>query len=153
MRGFRGFQNISKFRGIYGNLVEISADVLLFAPDFQKSSTFGLLIGNLLEISADVPLFALDFQKLSTFGLLIGNLVEISADVLLFALDFQKRSTFGLLFGNLVEIMPRGSAFQADTHLYTHRKALLGEHTANKWPVKCFSRSYSPNPSPMFCFR
>ena len=126
MRGFRGFQNISKFRGIYGNL---------------------------LEISADVPLFALDFQKLSTFGLLIGNLVEISADVLLFALDFQKRSTFGLLFGNLVEIMPRGSAFQADTHLYTHRKALLGEHTANKWPVKCFSRSYSPNSSPIFRFR
>ena len=99
MRGFRGFQNISKFRGIYGNLVEISADVLLFA------------------------------------------------------LDFQKRSTFGLLFGNLVEIMPRGSAFQADTHLYTHRKALLGEHTANKWPVKCFSRSYSPNSSPIFRFR
>ncbi len=51
------FQNISTCDIVFGNLLEISADVLLFAPDFQKRSTFGLLFGNLLEILPREVLF------------------------------------------------------------------------------------------------
>ncbi|MEE3351966.1 MAG: hypothetical protein VZR13_06125, partial [Saccharofermentanaceae bacterium] len=111
------------------------------------------VFGKPLEKSLPFAVSALFFQNISTCGIVFGNLLEKAPAFAVSALFFQNISTCGIVLEICWKSSGRECFSRRHSPLTVHRKALLGEHFANKRLSKCFSGSHSPHRSPKSTFR